>query len=609
VTSQSETDTTESVFGHTPVGAFGKVAIRVVVLPKRDKDKAAAGTATAVPLDAEEGELLPESGSTPLASYLETSKGGKQAIVFLVNGQRQDAMDNSFIIQQLGFKYLRNRMMIVVDVDGLTQEAIGRLMQGSRQGFFKGEVWDAMVQRLVATLKEDPDLLRLEEEAEEQVSELKAGDEKVKQTLDQLIDAHHQSGLHFSEGSGLPGVEGAGENLGIKTTTHEGVVSLLPPEEGAPADYPVLVSQPAGSIRLRPNEERDITIKALPSNTWPALSELTIEPDARVPELRVAQERLGDHASVKLHFRQPDGFDTDQYPVRATLRLTARFNGIKEPRRLELRVLVKPESPPAEPLLVDPPTWLKVSSREPIRIKLGGGDTHVRLRWDGLDSLASGPSPSWAFAARVLDRTEPQPVMNFSQPSGGRFSLLVSHRPEWAAGDTMTFEVVASGPSAAKLVAKFSAEVIQPEQPTDEAKAPRLVDSDVSTGAIRRPPYVLKYITSDDYDTVECWGGANWTDDDPGSFTDPTERAPLTLIINEDMAMLREYRRYLTKRNTESEVERRINKYTSHVAFHLYQMFQASKQADGDPDSADQRRRAEIQRVSATLIKLMEVSR
>src|SRR5438445_7847489 len=50
----------------------------------------------------------------PLGSYLESSKG-KRCCVFLVNGQRQESLDNSFIVQELGFKYLRNRMMIVVD--------------------------------------------------------------------------------------------------------------------------------------------------------------------------------------------------------------------------------------------------------------------------------------------------------------------------------------------------------------------------------------------------------------------------------------------------------------------------------------------------------------
>ena len=74
--------------------------------------------------------------------------------------------------------------------------------------------------------------------------------------------------------------------------------------------------------------------------------------------------------------------------------------------------------------------------------------------------------------------------------------------------------------------------------------------------------------------------------------------------------LLREYRRFLTKKFTETEVERRINKYTSHVAFHLFQMYESVRANPGaDTDETDQRCKTEIQRVSSTLIKLMEVSR
>jgi hypothetical protein len=76
------------------------------------------------------------------------------------------------------------------------------------------------------------------------------------------------------------------------------------------------------------------------------------------------------------------------------------------------------------------------------------------------------------------------------------------------------------------------------------------------------------------------------------------------------MEALREYRRALTKKNTEQEVERRVTKYTSHIAYHLYQMYQASQGSkEDDLDAADARRREEIRRVAMTLIKLMEVSR
>ena len=225
-------------------------------------------------------------------------------------------------------------MMIAIDVDGLAPEAIGKMMQGSRQGFYRGDIWYAMVKRIVATLKNDPDLLRLEEEAEEQVAELKAGDEKVKQTLDQLIDAHHDFGWHITEGAGISG-DTQGDELGFKTSIKGGVVCLLPPDHGQTAEYPVLFSQPAASnIRLRPNQEREISIKSLPSNHWPAVAQFNVDNDASVLELNVKKEKLADHGKLTLLFREPEGFDTDQYPVRATVRVTSTFNGIRSPGNL-----------------------------------------------------------------------------------------------------------------------------------------------------------------------------------------------------------------------------------------------------------------------------------
>jgi hypothetical protein len=88
-----------------------------------------------------------------------------------VNGQRHDGWDNAFISTDLGFKYLRTRTMIVVDLDGLTQEATAEIVQGSRQGLYEGEVMAAITDRVVATLKRDPDLIRLQAEAEQERSQ------------------------------------------------------------------------------------------------------------------------------------------------------------------------------------------------------------------------------------------------------------------------------------------------------------------------------------------------------------------------------------------------------------------------------------------------------
>jgi hypothetical protein len=592
-----------------PVAELGTIAIRVIVLPAKQKKGPVPEPDSALPLDLEEGEdFLLDKAATPLGSYLEHSKG-KRCIVFLVNGQRQDSLDNSFIVQELGLKYLRNRMMIVVDVDGLTPEAIVKMMQGSRQGFYRGDIWNAIIKRVVASLKNDLDLLRLEEEAEEQVSELKAGDEKVKQTLDQLIDSHHEHGWHLTEGAGAPG-DNQGDELGFKTVVKGSVVSLVPPDNEQAADYPVLFSQPAwSSIRLRPNQAREISIKSIPSNHWPAVAQFNVNPDSAVMELNVKKEKLADHAKLTLLFTEPEGFDTDQYPVHAKVRVTATFNGIKEPRQLELQVLVKPDRPPPDPVLLDEPFKLKVTSREPIKLRRGEDDIHVRLRWDGKDRLLTGKHPKWKLFAQLLGEGKAQPAFNFSEPTAGRFSLLISPRPEWQPKERLTFEVSAEGPRGRVLVTTFIGEVVDPPPPPVE-EAPRSIDSQFIAGTNRRPPYDLKYISRDDYDSTPCWNETSWTDQDPGCFKEPTDRTPLTLIINQDMEALREYRRGLTKKNTEQEVERRVTKYTSHIAYHLYQMYQASQgKKEDDIDAADARRREEIGRVAITLIKLMEVAR
>ncbi|EJN07494.1 hypothetical protein PMI42_07776 [Bradyrhizobium sp. YR681] len=605
---ETATQTTPLLFDDLPVADLGTISIRVFVLPP--KPKKGTEKQTVLPLDVEEGEefMLDDKGATPLSSYLEAGRG-KRCVVYLVNGQRQEFDDNGFIVQDLGFRYLRARMMIMIDVDGLAPEALGKLMQGSRQGFYRGAVREALTRRIIATLKSDPDLERLEQEAEEAVSELSAGDEKVKQTLDQLIDAHHDKGHSFVDGIGSAGDVHSGDELGFKTVNKGGVVTLLPPSVGVGADYPVLTSQPAASIiRLRPNQPREIAIKSIPSGHWAAVSQLIVEGDSKVLELNVKHEKLDDHGKLILNFNADQNFDADEFPVRATVKITARFNGIVEPRRLELSVLTRPDVPSVDPKLVEDPVKLKVTSRQPVNIRLGDTDTHVKLRWDGKDKLVTDDDPKWRLSAKLLGKGA-QPEMNFADPVAGRFSLLVSPRPEWQVGERLTFEVTASGPRGRQLFTSFDANVVEAPEPIEkDEKAPRLVEDEFKTGTMRRPPYELKTISRDEYQQ-QCWNEDEWTDEDAGAFVRPTERAPLILIINQDMAALRDFRQALAKRNTEQDVQRKLNKYTSHIAFHLYQMYQATiGKKDDDVDAADKARRSEVRRVALTMIKLMDVA-
>jgi hypothetical protein len=536
--------------------------------------------------------------------------------VFLVNGQRQEALDNTFIVQQLGFKYLRKRMMVIVDVDGMRPEALGELMQGSRQGFYRGRVWDAIHARLIATLKADPELQKLEEEAEAEVSELQAGDQKVKDALDALIESHHHYADHVVTGKGgESGLQNADDVLGGSSISSEPIVSLLSDDQGQPSEYPVLISQPdTTALWLRPDIERTLTITSEPENAWAGLAGFTYAVDSKIPELHIAEDRLGHAVNLKLRFDPPDDFDTDDYPVRTTLRAFARFDGHKEPRQLAIALTMKPPTPVADPVLFDEPTFIKVSTRQPVRLWLGSADTHVRLRWNGKDDLALGPSPKWTFKARCLTATLAGPT-TFSQPKRGRFSLLVSLTPNAQVGHTLQFEIIATGPDGKTLTTTFEAVVA--EKPQKSQPEPRLIDGNVPSGASRRPPYDLKLVEKEKWDNGTAFGGNNWTAEDAAAFQEPTEKRPLTLIINKDFGTLEAFRNYLvgTKKLTENEVKTRLQKYNSHVYYHLYQMYQSAQSLVGQPEDAPERpptpkeQRSEVNRVSMTLLKLMQVSR
>jgi uncharacterized membrane protein YebE (DUF533 family) len=149
-----------------------------------------------------------------------------------------------------------------------------------------------------------------------------------------------------------------------------------------------------------------------------------------------------------------------------------------------------------------------------------------------------------------------------------------------------------------------------------------MINGKVPAGASRRPPYELKYIEREHWDNGSCFGGEDWTAEDAGAYQEPTDKQPLTLLINKDMGALEAFRKHLVARKlSENEIQTRLLKYTSHVAYHLYQMYQYAQNFAGQvsvpgqeedsqeraPTSPEQR--SEIHRVSMTLLNLMQVSR
>ena len=584
---------------------LGSIRIRVVVLAKND----APGTAPSAddtPKDADPDEVLPDKDKRPTSTFMEEPKRGKQCCVFLINGQRQHAWDNTFIVRDLDLKYLRNRMIVVIDCDGLKPRAISELMRGHRLQFYEGDVFGAIEQRVIATLKGDPDLRRLEEEAEEEISSLEAGDESVKAALDQLIDQHHDAATRTKQGAMQPGGENqlkSGSGVAKPTpVVIEGDQSL-----GVSATDPVLQLRPdITTLRIKPNEARTWTILPRPEGAWQELETLAITFDPPVKEMLVTRTSQIIGEDLTLKFVEPEGFDDDEYPIETMLRATAMFKGFEEPRVLERRVVINPGKtalPPPQPKpLKDEPTYIKVTSRQPIKIIAGGHDVHVKMKWDGKDDLVLGTPATWEIKA-TCEAPGAEPNFFLTNPDNGRFEMLIQATRGLAVGEELKFDIEAVGPGTT-LFAAFLATVV--ELPT-----PRKIDLKAQSGGQRRPPYELKYIKRQDWEGDTCWG-ESWTGLDAGSFDEPNTKSPLVIYVNQDMDLLVEYRDKLTaKKLAETTIQQRINKYTTHIAFHLYQMYLKKRAMANEPGTDsfdDDQMRDEIQRVSRTLIELMEVS-
>jgi hypothetical protein len=170
--------------------------------------------------------------------------------------------------------------------------------------------------------------------------------------------------------------------------------------------------------------------------------------------------------------------------------------------------------------------------------------------------------------------------------------------------------VEALGPGGRKLATAFEGEVAEPA-PTPE---PRKTREDAPQGATqRRRPYLFKVVHKEEWDSP-CWGTSKWTGLDAGCFDEPSATAPLTLIINEDAAVLVKAREeMLAKQLSENTIKERLGRYTAHICFHLYNMYeykqQMKKQRESDegvhiPNETDLR--AEINRVAVTLAGLMD---
>jgi hypothetical protein len=500
-------------------------------------------------------------------------------------------------------------MLILVELDGLTPTAFSRLLKGDRVGFYRGEVFNAIRKRLIATLQDDPDIKLLESEAEEQVADLESGTDAIYKKLDELIDEQHRTDdvTDTPMPPGTPLVPRFGQ---------ERMQDVVLEHGGRPAEGPSLQSTGPSTIRMRPHTPRIIEVRATPPETWVTISAFSTRVTPAVKEVSITSTDIeGGGRAITLTFDEPDGMDPDEYPIETKLQVLASFEGHKEPRLVEKSIVIspprEPPPPPTPPVLLEKPTELIVVTRQPVKLIPGGATAHVRLRWNGKDDLVTADKPAWSFTARCTTITS-FPSPNFTNPRNGRFELLIDTPRSLLAAQDLEFEIVANGPGGAMLPATVRARLEPPPAP-DPVDPPGTKKRKVSElQLVPARPYVLKMIGEEKWDTgIPYWTQPAWDGQSVACYQAPTEKEPLVLMINKDYEPLRAAREAMVKKGlVEGTIEDRHTKYLTHIALHLYSMYRNRKQIEHAEEAMpvqalEEFEPGEIERMATTLLHML----
>lgn len=603
-------DSLDKVF-EGEVDELGTITIRVVVLPRQSVEDTDLPSTPDDPGAPSEDETDDSEQKRPIDSYLESSKRGKWVVVFLVNGQRQHQLDTMLVQKDLGLKYLRNRMMVMIDVDGLTQQALARLMSGARQSFYQGKVYSALLQRLIHTLKGDPDLLRLEDAAAQAVASLKTGDQAVKAALDKLIHEHASQG-NKREGEGAAGAATRG---GLSGPLRQRMDVIVEGASGMLAEGPTLrLACESSAVRLLPDEEALLEYALHPASET-RITAFQLEVTPSIPDLVIRHEERPHGRVAVLLYPSPTDDSEPSYPIRATLTATALVEGKPEPRVLATRLTIapassqQPKAPPPPPALLETPTFMRLVTRQPITLVAGGPATHVKFQWDGHDELLRGARAPWTPRLYPVGGTNDNvPFATFSWPKNGRFELVLPVPQDAKPGATHSWRVELVGPESRTLTVSFSTVIV-------EAPAPRQIVAEVTGGREDHENYIIKYLQRENWSSAQCFEHECWTANDSGAFEEPKGERPLTLYINMDYKPLEDFVQDQTRRQmSEQTVANRKNRYTTHLGYHLYQMYLATRghaapspsEEEGPPALSEEGMRHEISRVATTLLQLME---
>ncbi|HWE75559.1 MAG TPA: hypothetical protein VG328_20535 [Stellaceae bacterium] len=129
-----------------------------------------------------------DTNKNPVRAYVDHNR----PIVITHNGQNQGELSQRLIKKEMEFPYLAGRLICHVNCDALTPEAKRKLFTSTREQTRGGFVYDAIVEQIVNSLKNDEELERANDEAREASLRKKdeAHEREIRSEVSRLLRLH-----------------------------------------------------------------------------------------------------------------------------------------------------------------------------------------------------------------------------------------------------------------------------------------------------------------------------------------------------------------------------------------------------------------------------------
>lgn len=187
-----------------------------------------------------------------------------QGLAITLNGQRQIAKDRAWLRRHLDLVFLHRRLIVVVDGTGLTNSVRRQVFAATREAGVDVPLTKQILDRVLQELREDENLLELEELEKQRVKQAatKESTEKVKKRLASRISNMLRGKLPGSKGGAkAPKRRRAGRRRGVKPNVDDSLMLEVPDKLEILNDSVCVRSGATAALRLEINAKNDFLPK------------------------------------------------------------------------------------------------------------------------------------------------------------------------------------------------------------------------------------------------------------------------------------------------------------------------------------------------------------